>query len=122
MNWTDVAKYFPDKTNIHCRTAFKREMVAGRKKGRWSLKEDLKTAVGIAVFGENWSQISHQLFEGEGHRSDCQIRERWFTTLAPHHNLNPKFTEEVKALLLSLHMRHKEGELLHAEWQQIADA
>ncbi|KAL9118462.1 MAG: hypothetical protein Q9187_004993 [Circinaria calcarea] len=73
VNWNEIAKKIPGRTNKDCRKRYYNNMTAGLKKGPWTEEEDSRLRSYIEECGLSWAVIAQKI----GNRS------------ADHSNLPP---------------------------------
>lgn len=106
IKWTELGVYFPGKHPNSCRSMFKKLYAPNVKKGKWTEEEDIKIAVGVALFGPRWNEIAKNIFNGpneEERRTDVQCRERWMCSLNPDAPIQYTLNDHEKVILGELY-------------------
>lgn len=95
-SWVEIANHLGSKTARQCMYRYKRVLLPGTKKGRWSLEEDAALLHAIKrAAGLNWAEIQKNI----PGRNSLQCRERYTYALDPKINNTPWTPDEEARLL-----------------------
>jgi myb proto-oncogene protein len=109
-SWKNIAKSFPDRTEVQCLHRWQKVLNPDLIKGPWTHEEDEKIVELVEKYGPaKWSIIAQSL----PGRIGKQCRERWHNHLNPDINKDAWTTEEEVALM-NAHRSHGN------KWAEIA--
>ncbi|RDW67292.1 SANT/Myb-like DNA-binding domain-containing protein [Aspergillus mulundensis] len=96
INWNEIARHIPGRTNKDCRKRFYNRFTGGLRKGSWTQEEDERLFQLVERYQYRWAAIAQKM---ETRNAD-QCSKRW------HHCLNPElerspWTDEENMLLLA---------------------
>ncbi|KAL4804058.1 Homeodomain-like protein [Aspergillus unguis] len=96
VNWNEIARHIPGRTNKDCRKRYFNRFTGGLRKGSWAQEEDERLFQLVERYQYRWATIAQKMET----RSADQCSKRW------HHCLNPElerspWTDEENALLLA---------------------
>ncbi|KAJ0422690.1 hypothetical protein BJY00DRAFT_72578 [Aspergillus carlsbadensis] len=96
INWNEIARQIPGRSNKDCRKRYYNRFTGGLRKGSWTQDEDERLFQLVERYQYRWAAIAQKM---ETRNAD-QCSKRW------HHCLNPElerspWTDEENALLLS---------------------
>lgn len=95
-SWIEISNHLGTKTARQCMYRYKRVLLPGIKKGRWSLEEDAALLNAIKrTGGLNWAEIQKNI----PGRNSLQCRERYTYALDPRINNTPWTPDEEARLL-----------------------
>ncbi|UXI18316.1 Dipeptidyl peptidase 9 [Sarcoptes scabiei] len=109
-NWSEIAKFFPDRNDVQCQQRWCKVLNPKLIKGPWTAAEDNKIVELVNLYGpKKWTIIAKHLTGRVGK----QCRERW------HNHLNPDivktaWTEAEEAIIIEAHSEHGN------QWAKIA--
>ncbi|KAI9375539.1 hypothetical protein BJX61DRAFT_539691 [Aspergillus egyptiacus] len=101
INWNEIARNIPGRSNKDCRKRYYNRFTGGLRKGSWTQDEDERLFQLVERYGCRWATIAQKM---ETRNAD-QCSKRW------HHCLNPElerspWTDEENYLLLSAVRTH----------------
>ena len=99
-NWKNISTFFKDKTDVQCRSRYKR-IKPGMRKGRWTHEEDNKLLELFKIYGNNWSKLA-KIFNN---RTAQQIRNRYINILNPNLNQS-KLNKEDDIIIFNLYLKY----------------
>ncbi|KAL4767981.1 Homeodomain-like protein [Aspergillus nidulans var. acristatus] len=96
INWNEIARHIPGRTNKDCRKRYYNRFTGGLRKGSWTQEEDERLFRLVERYQYRWATIAQKM---ETRNAD-QCSKRW------HHCLNPElerspWTVDENMLLLS---------------------
>ncbi|KAL3493365.1 hypothetical protein BJX62DRAFT_84842 [Aspergillus germanicus] len=96
INWNEIARQIPGRSNKDCRKRYYNRFTGGLRKGSWTQDEDERLYQLVERYQYRWAAIAQKM---ETRNAD-QCSKRW------HHCLNPElerspWTDEENTLLLS---------------------
>ncbi|KAL4863852.1 hypothetical protein BDV12DRAFT_177006 [Aspergillus spectabilis] len=96
VNWNEIARHIPGRSNKDCRKRYYNRFTGGLRKGSWTQEEDERLFQLVERYQYRWATIAQKM---ETRNAD-QCSKRW------HHCLNPElerspWTDEENELLLS---------------------
>ncbi|KAL2832540.1 Homeodomain-like protein [Aspergillus cavernicola] len=96
INWNEIAREIPGRSNKDCRKRYYNRFTGGVRKGSWTQEEDERLLQLVEQYQYRWATIA-QMMET---RNADQCSKRW------HHCLNPElerspWTDDENTLLLS---------------------
>ncbi|KAL4787111.1 Homeodomain-like protein [Aspergillus varians] len=96
INWNEIARHIPGRSNKDCRKRYYNRFTGGLRKGSWTQEEDERLFQLVERYQYRWATIAQKM---ETRNAD-QCSKRW------HHCLNPElerspWTDEENTLLLS---------------------
>ncbi|KAL4912757.1 Homeodomain-like protein [Aspergillus aurantiobrunneus] len=104
VNWNEIARHIPGRSNKDCRKRYYNRFTGGLRKGSWMPEEDERLFQLVERYQYRWATIAQKM---ETRNAD-QCSKRW------HHCLNPElerspWTDEENTLLLSAVNTHGSG-------------
>ncbi|KAL3469312.1 Homeodomain-like protein [Aspergillus californicus] len=101
INWNEIAREVPGRSNKDCRKRYYNRFTGGLRKGSWTQEEDERLFRLVERYQYRWATIAQKI---ETRNAD-QCSKRW------HHCLNPElerspWTDKENALLLSAVATH----------------
>ncbi|CAL9220148.1 unnamed protein product, partial [Arabidopsis halleri] len=109
-SWKNIAKFFPDRTEVQCLHRWQKVLNPDLIKGPWTQEEDEKIVELVEKYGPaKWSVIAQSL----PGRIGKQCRERWHNHLNPDINKDA-WTSEEEVALMNAHRSHGN------KWAEIA--
>ncbi|KAL5340983.1 Homeodomain-like protein [Aspergillus crustosus] len=96
INWNEIARHIPGRSNKDCRKRYYNRFTGGLRKGSWTQEEDERLFQLVERYQYRWATIAQKM---ETRNAD-QCSKRW------HHCLNPElerspWSDEENELLLS---------------------
>ncbi|KAL4932427.1 uncharacterized protein BDV17DRAFT_196177 [Aspergillus undulatus] len=96
INWNEIARHIPGRSNKDCRKRYFTRFTGGLRKGSWTPEEDERLFQLVERYQYRWATIAQKM---ETRNAD-QCSKRW------HHCLNPElerspWSDKENALLLS---------------------
>ncbi|KAL4877729.1 hypothetical protein BJY04DRAFT_230331 [Aspergillus karnatakaensis] len=96
INWNEIARHIPGRSNKDCRKRYYNRFTGGLRKGSWTQDEDDRLFQLVERYQYRWAMIAQKM---ETRNAD-QCSKRW------HHCLNPElerspWTDKENELLLS---------------------
>jgi len=99
--WTQIAKFFKDKTSNQCSQRWHKALDPSIKKGKWSAEEDEALRKAVAKHGKSWKHVAKEITG----RTGKQCRDRYISRLDPEIKVNGKWTKEEDQAMMNIHSR-----------------
>ncbi|KKK18303.1 hypothetical protein P175DRAFT_0461054 [Aspergillus ochraceoroseus IBT 24754] len=101
VNWNEIARQIPGRSNKDCRKRYYNRFTGGLRKGSWTPEEDERLTALVERYNYRWAMIAQKM---ETRNAD-QCSKRW------HHCLNPElerspWTDHENQLLLAAVKTH----------------
>ncbi|KAI5781516.1 Homeodomain-like protein [Geopyxis carbonaria] len=98
VNWNEIAKMIPRRSNKDCRKRYYNKLAGCLKKGPWTGEEDCRLRRYVQQYGLSWAVVAQKM----ENRSADQCSKRWHHSLDPELERRPWTEIENQTLLVAV--------------------